>query len=171
MKRPGSRRAASGITGLQCYRWSGRSLFLRLGLGFRLGFGLGVGLGVFLVFGLLRAALEVGGVPAATLQLEPGRAQHFLERRLAAGRALGERWLTYFLQRFVLLATGAAAIFIDRHALIISLISERNIVLEVIELAGGLFPRCGRRGGGFRFHGGLGPRLAGAGTRTEHLHA
>src|SRR4051794_28901221 len=48
--------------------------------------------------------------------------------------------------------------------------SERNVVFHVVELAGRLFR--GRRGGGLRLGSASAfrTRLAGPGTRAEHLH-
>src|SRR5688572_8556265 len=70
----------------------GRGRFLGFGLRFRLGFGLGLGLCVGLLLGrLLAAALEVGRVPAAALQLKPGRAELLLIGLLAARGTFGER--------------------------------------------------------------------------------
>src|SRR6476620_5324836 len=94
------------------------------GLGIGFGFRLRLVVGLFLLGLFLRRlgalVLEVGGVPAATLQLEARRAQKLLEGRLAAYRALGERRLGDPLQELFLVAAGLAAIFVDRHAVIIS---------------------------------------------------
>src|SRR5437867_545627 len=102
-------------------RSSGSGLGLRLGLlfGFRfsLGFSLVVG---FLLRGLRSLVLEVGRVPAAAFQLKARGAEKFMEGRLAAHRALGELRLAHLLQKLFLVTAGFAAIFIDRHAAIIS---------------------------------------------------
>src|SRR5688572_3847197 len=115
-KRPGSRRAGA---------WSGcpsvgrgRGLGLRFGARVGLRFGLRVGLRLALGFGfLLRRllALEIGGVPAAALQLEAGRGELLLEGRLAARRALAEYRVGHLLQEVLLVATSGAAVLIDRH--------------------------------------------------------
>src|SRR4249920_776353 len=100
-----------------------------LGLGFGLLLGLGVAFRLRLVVGLLvlgllvlglflrrlgALVLEVGGVPAAALQLKPCGAQKLLESRLAAHRAFGERRFCYPLQKLFLVTAGLAAIFVDR---------------------------------------------------------
>src|SRR5213078_301905 len=128
-KRPGSRRAG-WLVGV--YSVSGASRFLRLGFRFGFGFGfrlgLGFGLGLGLRFGLLFGRfLEVRGVPAGAFQLEAGRAEQLLKRRLAAGRALGKRGFGGLLQKLLLVPTLRTAVFVDRHgqipvAAIISLI-------------------------------------------------
>src|SRR5947207_8734921 len=132
-KRPGSRRAG-WLVGV--YSVSGASRFLRLGFRFGLGFGLGfglrfgfrLGLGFDLRFGLLFVRfLEVRGVQLGAFQLEAGRAEQLLKRRLAAGRAPSERRLGGLLQALFLLPTLRTAVFVDRHgqipvAAIISLI-------------------------------------------------
>src|SRR5215831_17627530 len=106
---------------------AGRRFRLRVG---RLGFGLafrfrrrarvaGGRFGVAVAlrgFGLAARALEIGGVPAAALELEAGGRQKLAQARLAAGRAIGERRIGQFLQRFELLPAGVAAVFVDRHA-------------------------------------------------------
>src|SRR5713226_2763965 len=59
------------------------------GLGVR-GLGLRLGLFLGLLVGRLRAAmLEVGRIPAAALEMEPGGAHQLLQCTLAASRALG----------------------------------------------------------------------------------
>src|SRR6266480_2440554 len=124
-KRPGSRRAGWLV---RVYSVGGAGRLLRLGFRFGLGFGLRFGLGLELRFGLLLGRfLEVRGVPAGAFQLEAGRAEQFLKRRFAAGRALGEGRLGGLLQELFLVATLLAAVFVDRHgqipvAAIISLI-------------------------------------------------
>src|SRR5205814_10113250 len=132
-KRPGSRRAGWLV---RVYSVSGASRLLRLGFRFGLGFGLGfglrfgfrLGLGFDLRFGLLFGRfLEVRGVPAGAFQLEAGRAEQLLKRRLAAGRALGKRGFGGLLQKLLLVPTLRTAVFVDRHgqipvAAIISLI-------------------------------------------------
>src|SRR6266513_1271867 len=120
-KRPGSRRAG-WLVGV--YSVSGASRFLRLGFRFGLGFGLGfglrfgfrLGLGFDLRFGLLFGRfLEVRGVPAGAFQLEAGRAEQLLKRRLAAGRAPGERLLGGLRQHRFLVATLLAAVSVGQH--------------------------------------------------------
>src|SRR5262249_53055189 len=95
-----------------------------LGLGFRLGVRLFVGLRVAFRLGLVvglflrrlgALVLEVGGVPAASLELEAGGAQKLLKSRLAAHRALGERRFVHPLQELLLVPAGLTAIFVDRH--------------------------------------------------------
>src|SRR5438093_1340186 len=156
---------------------SGLGLGLGFGLGFgfglavRLGFGLAVRLGVRLLLGRLAGlVLEIGRVPAAALELKARRAHQLLERRLVADRALRERRLAALLQELFLVAAGLATVFVNRHAAIISLISERNIVFQVVELAGRLLRRRGPGLGRLRLHRRLGARLARPGARAQHLH-
>src|SRR5437879_9854982 len=75
-KRPGSRRAGWLV---RVYSVSGAGRLLRLGFRFGLGFGLGFDLRFGLLFGRF---LEVRGVPAGAFQLEAGRADQLLKRRL-----------------------------------------------------------------------------------------
>src|SRR5262245_43811637 len=97
-------------------RGSGWSLGLGFGFLLRLGFGLRLCLLVgFLVRWLGRLVLEVGGVPAAALQLKAGGAEKLVKGRLAANRAFGERRLAHSLQKLLLVAAGFAAIFVARH--------------------------------------------------------
>src|SRR5687767_5233780 len=96
---------------------------LGLGFGFLLGLRLSLGLRLFfglLFSGLAGLVLEVGRVPAAAFELKAGGAEKLLERGLAADRAVRERRLARPLQKLLLVAAGLAAIFIDRHAAIIS---------------------------------------------------
>src|SRR4051812_39559074 len=89
---------------------------LRLGLRFGLRVRFGVGLGVrLLVGGLLGAALEIGGVPAGASQLKPGGRELLLVLALAASRTNGERRIRDLLEVLVLVSTGRAAVFVDRH--------------------------------------------------------
>src|SRR3954464_15141842 len=69
----------------------------------------------------------------------------------------------------------ATAGFVNRSGVIISLISERNIVFHVVELAGRLLRRrCGRLGGaarsGLAAVGHFGAWLAATFAPSEHLH-
>src|SRR5512143_3934485 len=90
---------------------------LRLALRVALRFGLAVG--AFGVAGRFRgrglAALEVGRVPAAALQLEAGRGDALDEPVGLARRAGGERRVADLLQRLELVAAGRAPVFVDRH--------------------------------------------------------
>src|SRR6185503_2813992 len=101
-----------------------RGLLLAAALG-RLGVALG-GLGAVLrrlrpragrgVAGFgLRAALEVGGVPAAALQLEARRRHHLGEGGLAATGAHRDRRVAHFLQEFLLVAAIGAPVLVDGH--------------------------------------------------------
>src|SRR5512146_444461 len=79
--------------------------------------GLGRGLAVLAVglLGRLARALEIGGVPAAALELKADRGDQLGERpRLALG-TVRQRRLGELLQHFQFMAAGAAAVFIDRH--------------------------------------------------------
>ena len=95
MKRPGYGRAVVIIR-----KRSGCGLGLRFGFLLRLGFGLVRWLVVgLLVLGLFfrrlrRLVLEVGGVPAATFQLEARGAEELAERRLVADGTLSKWRLT-----------------------------------------------------------------------------
>src|SRR5688572_15194168 len=89
-------------------------LFLGLRFGFRFGLGFGLVLG-FLFRRLGRLVLEIGGVPAAALQLKPRRTQQLAERRLMADRAFGKCWLTNFLKKFLLMTASVATVLVDRH--------------------------------------------------------
>src|SRR3990167_8319968 len=66
-------------------------------------------------FFLLAAALEVGGVPAAALEMEPGRGNQLLERGLAAGGTVPEYRIAHLLDGFQSVATGPTFILINRH--------------------------------------------------------
>src|SRR5260221_12706790 len=110
--------------------------------------------------------------------METGGAKLLLVGLLAARRALAERPLGHLLQVVLLVTAGRAAVFIDRHDAIISLISERNIVFHVVELARLLRRRRARRWRP-RTAFGCAARLAALGQRTrlaaafapaEHLH-
>src|SRR2546423_15339541 len=92
---------------------SGRRLGLGVGFFVRLGLGLGVGLGLGLpvrfvvglfLGGLAGLAPEIGGVPAAPLQLKPCGAEHLAERGLAADGAFRELRLAHPLQELLLVA-------------------------------------------------------------------
>src|SRR6267143_1873870 len=112
-KRPGSRRAG-WLVG--AYSVSGASRLLRLGFSFAFRLGFRFGLGFDLRCGLLFGRfLEVRGVPAGAFQLEAGRAEQLLKRRVATGRALGKPGLGGLLQELFLVATLLAAVFVDRH--------------------------------------------------------
>src|SRR5688500_8645364 len=95
----------------------GCSLGLRLGflfglrfrLCFRLRFGLVLG---FLFRGLRRLVLEIGGVPAAALQLKARRAQQLAERRLMTDRAFGKWRLTDLLKKFLLVTASVATVLV-----------------------------------------------------------
>src|SRR4051812_17251641 len=95
-----TRRGSGGGLGL------GFGFLFRLGVGFRLGLVVGLFLLGLFLRRLGALVLEVGGVPAATLQLEARRAQKLLERRLAADRALGRWRLGDPLQELFLVAAG-----------------------------------------------------------------
>src|SRR5262249_34288312 len=95
-------------------------------LGFRLGFGLALALRFGLQVGLLLRRLLAGGlevrrVPAASFELEAGGAQLLLIGLLPARRAFRERLLRDLLQVLFLVPARLAAVFVDRHAAIISL--------------------------------------------------
>jgi hypothetical protein len=63
----------------------------------------------------LAATLEIGSVPAVTLELEACGRKQLGVTFLAAGWAGGERRIAHFLQVFLLKTAGIAAIFVNRH--------------------------------------------------------
>src|SRR5258708_14240107 len=65
--------------------------------------------------GLRAAVLEIGRVPAASLQLEARGGHHLREGRLAALRAHLEKRVAHLLQGFLLVAAALAAILVDGH--------------------------------------------------------
>src|SRR3990170_6535910 len=79
-----------------------------------LGFGFALG-GTVGRLGLLAALFGIGGVPARALELEPGRGDALLERRLTAGRAVHQRRVAEFLHHLELMAATFTAVLIDRH--------------------------------------------------------
>src|SRR3954471_7569181 len=98
---------------------------LRVGLrvAFRLGLRISLRVGLrgafrvaLLLRRLLRAALEIGGVPTRPLQLEAGRGKLLAVLGLAACRADAERRFGHLLQVLLLVAAGIAAVVVDRHA-------------------------------------------------------
>src|SRR6187401_218099 len=93
---------------------------LRIRLAFRRRLVAAFGLRLALFLGLRRGsaalALEIGGVPAASLQLEAGRGEHLREVGLAAGGAGREGGVAHLLQEFLLVAAARAAILVDRHS-------------------------------------------------------
>src|SRR5438067_7788463 len=70
----------------------------------------------FFLRGGLVVVLEVGGVPARTLELETRRRDELRQRVLLAGRANREGRLRKLLQHLVLAAARRAAVFVDGHA-------------------------------------------------------
>src|SRR5258707_1384146 len=125
-KKPGARRAGQGNGPRSAGR--GGHLVLRCGLGvrFRLAFRFGFRLALRFGFrralgrggllGRLLAALEIGGIPAAAIQLEARGAQLLAELRAAAGRALRDRPLRDFLEEILLVPALSAAVLVNRHA-------------------------------------------------------
>src|SRR5688572_12487792 len=65
--------------------------------------------------GLRLAAAEVGGVPAAALELKPCGGHLLDECCRMTGRAGGQRRIRELLQRLELVAALRAAVFVDRH--------------------------------------------------------
>ncbi len=64
---------------------------------------------------LLAALLEIGLVPAATLEAETGSRHLPLQRGLAAIRAVGEVRVAHALDLFQFVTAGLAFVFVDRH--------------------------------------------------------
>src|SRR6187401_3355880 len=92
---------------------------LRIRLAFRRRLVAAFGLRLALFLGLRRGsaalALEIGGVPAASLQLEAGRGEHLRERGLAARGAHGQRRIAHLLQELLLVTATRATVLVDRH--------------------------------------------------------
>ena len=61
------------------------------------------------------AALEIGGVPAATVELEAGRGKLLGKRSLAAFGAIGQIGLADLAHDFLLEATARALVIVDWH--------------------------------------------------------
>jgi hypothetical protein len=70
--------------------------------------------GVF-VLAATRGALEIGGVPAASLELEACDRELPDVTVIVAGRANGEHGIVHFLKVLFLEPAMFAAVFIDRH--------------------------------------------------------
>ncbi|ANO52159.1 hypothetical protein BA177_14015 [Woeseia oceani] len=70
----------------------------------------------------LLVCLEICLVPTTTFKAKVWRRYQFLQRRLAALRALKQRLITHFLQRIKFMRTFLAGILVNRHAII----SERG---------------------------------------------
>jgi hypothetical protein len=82
--------------------------------GWSVGLG-GFGFGAGTARAAATAALEVGGVPAAALQLETGSGNLLKVGFCTAGRTGGERGIAHLLKVVFLMAASAAAILVDRH--------------------------------------------------------
>ncbi len=86
----------------------------RRGLGFALGSGFG------LVFGFCASAtLEIGGIPAAALEVEARGGQLFGIGFLMTGGAHREQGIAEFLQDLVFVVATAATVGIDGHGCVL----------------------------------------------------
>src|SRR5690606_36782843 len=62
------------------------------------------------------ATLEIGGIPARTLQLESRYSQLFRKGRRTASRAIDQRGIGNHLENIPGVATGATLVRINRHS-------------------------------------------------------
>src|SRR4029077_8785753 len=97
------------------------SLALGLSFGLALGFGLGFRFRLFLLRAgevalVFLVGLEVRLVPAGALQAKDRRRDQLLQLLLAAGGALGQRFIADLLHHLEVELAGLAFVFVERHS-------------------------------------------------------
>src|SRR5688572_7140193 len=119
--RPGRRlvRGGFGRSGFPAFVFCRGSLG-RVGLGVGLGLSLGFGLGLFLLGAgqvalVFLVRLEVGLVPAGSLEPEHGRGHQLAQAILAAARAFFQWFVSDLLQHLFTVTAVWAFVLVERH--------------------------------------------------------